>query len=308
MKKFTKGVVIAGCAMFFAGLLLALVSLALGGNPKMIGNRLDDMGAMRIYRNNYYRLHNFAYNYDYSYDYNFNDDVESDALETPFDEFGEPLKPSTYEITNLSFDFGAGDIQIISGDNFELQYGNDDSRRFFYENISGDTWLIGSQEQNWRWFKPWHVKRDTLKLTVVLPRDFVAESVVVNMGAGNLQIQQLSARELTLDAGVGNCQISHILADTARLSVGVGNLQVRRFHAAESVLEVGMGSVELLMAQPLAQYRCNMEVGLGNVTLGNKSYSGVAELHTGAEDLPYRFDISCGMGSVHVQEATTINI
>ncbi|MCL2496711.1 MAG: hypothetical protein FWF04_04785, partial [Clostridiales bacterium] len=204
MKTFIKAVLIIGCTLFLVGLLLAMFGLALGGRPDIIAIRLDDMGVthnITAYGNKYFVNRDHDFNWDNSFYDDWDtykqpeDEDESGASGNLFEPFAAALpQAGYYDISRLEFRFGAGDINIVGGDSFELIYGNDFSRNFFYERHDADTWTIGSSRRNWGWLNGWRYGRDTLKLTIVLPYDFVAEYAVIEMGAGNLQARQLYAR------------------------------------------------------------------------------------------------------------------
>jgi hypothetical protein len=186
--------------------------------------------------------------------------------------------------------------------------------------VSGDKWVVSSKKTGWSWLDPWSRRRNDIKLTVVLPRDFIADNMVVSLGAGNMQAEYLRAREVFLDVGLGNCHVGGVEAENARLNVGVGYLEARSFSAGQATLEVGLGNcqvggvevenarldvglgnMELSLAQSLDQYRCHVDVGLGSVQLGGNTYNGVANVTIGDGDAPRSLDISCGLGSVKIE-------
>jgi hypothetical protein len=220
----------------------------------------------------------------------------------------ENIEAGEYELKNLDFNFDLGDVRIITGEEFELIYGNNNARRLYYERKNNGTWIIGSNKVRWNWFWPWNYRHNDIKLTVVLPRDFVAEDMAINMGAGNMQVQYLCARKLLLDVGVGNCRVDSLHAEDAKISVGLGYLGAQRFTTDKAKLDVGFGNIELSLARPLEQYRCYVSVGLGNVRLGGNNYSGVAEVASGAADATYSLDIDCGLGNVVIQAQQTAQI
>ena len=317
MKKFAKFVLIFGSGMFFGGLLLALIALALGGDFNLVQRRLEQIG---VVRGGGFWSWESPYNNDYRWDANPWDipnipdipDIPNvpDIPNTPDTPAIPDLpdapalpqegKASDYAIKNLDFNFSLGDVRIIVGEDFELIYGNSNTRRHYWERRSGDTWSIGNNKVRWNWFSPWNNRLNDITLTVVLPRDFVAENITIRLGAGNMQAGYLSARQLLLDVGLGNCQVNSINAQNAGLNVGVGYLAVQNFAAGQAKLEVGLGSMEISLTQPLEQYRYHVEVGLGSVQLGGQNYSGVADVDGGTDSSPYSLDISCGLGSIKI--------
>jgi len=305
MKKFTKFVLIFGSALFFVGLLLALATLALGGDSYLVLLRLEQLGVVHM-NDSYSKREDrrLANEWDITLPNLLELDIsipDLSELDIAPSTLPKELKAGEYEIKNLEFDFGLGDVRIIAGNDFGLIYGNDNTRSLYTESTSGDTWIIRSNRVRWNRFWPWDYRQNDITLTVVLPFDFVAEDMMITMGAGNMQAENLNATKMLLDVGLGNCQVDSLNAEDATLNVGVGYLEARRFSAGQAKLEVALGSMEIGLTQPLTQYRYHVEVGLGSVRLGNNTYSGVSEVASGAEDAPYSLEINCGLGSVNVR-------
>lgn len=309
MKTFVKVVLITGSVLLLLGLVLALSGLALGGNPYVVVDRLDGMGLVRGFGPHDLQYDWYNDNYDWDYgrgtnppaagDGNAADDGGTALPEAATDPL--PLAPSNSAITRLEFEIGAGEVEIISGDDFALIYGGGRSRDYFYEHHEGSTWYIGTNDDDWRWWRGWWRVDDNFSLTVVLPRDFVAEYASISLGAGSMAVEQLAAAELVLDMGAGSITMGDIRANSADLHVGLGEMQVKRFHADTARLDVGMGSVRAQLRHELEQYRYRAAVGLGSVTVGRNSYSGNADVASGAADAPYFIDISCGLGEVTLE-------
>lgn len=319
MKKFSKFIIIFGCGLFFGGLLLALTALALGSDIYQVGQRLDEMGMLRysFWHWDWRTPHDGRYiAYDWERDLPAFPDHPNlpdtpyipDTPDTPYipdipmnPDVPEAPEPGAYEIKYLDFDLGLGDIRIVTGEGFAIVYGNNNTRRLYSDSMSGDTWTISSNSVKLRRLWPWSYRHDDIKLTVTLPRDFVAESMIINLGAGNMQAEYLYAKDISLDVGLGNCQLGSLNAQHAQLNVSVGHLGVRTFNAGRADLEVGLGSMELNLTRPLDQYRCRVDVSLGSVQLGSSTYNGVSDIDVGSSDAPYSLNINCSLGSVKIE-------
>ncbi|MCL1817148.1 MAG: hypothetical protein FWG43_06070 [Clostridiales bacterium] len=305
MKKFAKFVFICGSILFLGGLLLALTCLALGSDPSIPLQHLNQIGIIHINGSDYGKQE--AQKEWLEWEINLPELPSTPDLTTWPDWPEEQKLPksnelNSYDIKQLDFDFGLGDVYIIRGEDFGLIYGNNNTHRLYYEKKSGATWTIKSNKIRWRFLTPWSRHDKDIHLTVVLPYDFVAENMTIILGAGSVRAEYLQAQELQLDVGLGNCQIGSLYAELASLKVGVGNLEARHFFAKQAQLEVGLGNMELSLTQPLEQFYCHVEVGLGNIKLGGNSYSGVADVYTGAENAPYALDLNCGLGNISIKE------
>ncbi|MCL1816112.1 MAG: DUF4097 domain-containing protein [Clostridiales bacterium] len=320
MKKFAKFILIFGSVLFFGGLLLTIVALACGGSLYSVEERLSRLGIMPYapfssnWRENYNRDYIY-YNGEAIYpdqpgfsdlwdiadqpDFAIPQDSPDSSNHSDPIQLSEIYDTGKYDIKNLDFDLGLGDIRIITGEDFGIIYGNNKTRRLYSEKRSGDKWVISSNKIRGGLL---NYRHNDLSLTIIIPQDFIAEHLRINLGAGNMQANSLQAITVDLDIGLGNCSINKLLAHDSWLTVGVGHLGIAGFAANTSHLEVGLGSMEITLTQPLNQYRYNLEVGLGNVQLGNNSYNGVSAVNSGNPDAPYSLDINCGLGSVRIED------
>ena len=141
-----------------------------------------------------------------------------------------------------------------------------------------------------------------MKLTIVLPSDFVAQRANISIGSGSLQAGELQAEDLILDVGVGSCKANDISAERATLRVGIGHMEIHRFFAKQTRLDVGLGHAEITLTQKLDNFSYEVDVGLGSVRVGSSHYSGTATESNENPGAPYNLDIRCGLGRVEVKD------
>lgn len=128
-----------------------------------------------------------------------------------------------------------------------------------------------------------------------LKLDISVDAGVVTMG--DLEVDEL---DVSVGAGVfeGNGEIT---AREASFEVGAGSIRVDGLTANEIDGECGMGEMILTVNGSEEEWNYQVEVGAGQVTIGNESYSVLAgEKNLTNPGAMKKMDLECGMGSIEV--------
>ena len=192
---------------------------------------------------------------------------------------------------SLDFELlGARKVELLPGDGFGL-YSADlggyvNSLRTV---MDGDRWEIDADTGH-------GVKGH---LIIVVPRDMLFDSVELDVGAGGLTAEGLTASRLEADVDAGSLALTGFWADTASFSADAGSLEARGTVSAGAELDASAGAVTLTMPRP-AEYRYDVSCTMGTVTLDGEEHSGM-DIHlqrsVGGGPL---LDIDCEVGSVDV--------
>lgn len=157
------------------------------------------------------------------------------------------------------------------------------------------------------------------KIVLYLPKSNQFEEVSAKLGAGLLNLGDLSAEQLKIELGAGqikgkgnvvnqldaNVGMGAILLDEVSIhqlkaQVGMGALQLEGDILETADLECAMGNIKLTLAGEEKDFNYDLEGAAGNVTIGTEKYSGMTQeknLYNGAvKDI----DIECAMGNVTV--------
>lgn len=125
--------------------------------------------------------------------------------------------------------------------------------------------------------------------------------------------------ELNLDVDAGSVHMDSMILDTLNLSCDAGDIDVKDIQCnngkfdvdAGSILISGVlknyveidcdaGSVEVNMQKPKDSFGYRIESNVGDVTLGNQSFSGAVVNNDVPVGTSYLFDIQCDAGSVEI--------
>lgn len=182
------------------------------------------------------------------------------------------LKETYTGVKSFQFDIEDGEVFIETGDTFSVEVRG--RGKSFTSKAEGGIWYIDS-----RGLKD---GKNYYTLNITLPKGFVAEDAIINMGMGNFNAETLAAKRTSINTGMGSVDIDG-------------------FSSAETELACGMGSVELGVDGSELDYGFSATVGMGEITIGeNTKIAGIAGEQTSGNERPNQMKIDCGMGSVEI--------
>lgn len=124
-----------------------------------------------------------------------------------------------------------------------------------------------------------------------------ADSLEIDQGVGNLTIQTLSCRDLSIDTGVGEFQAESIqVFGEAGIEVGTGNITIARFDGEELDLECGVGNAEITAAGRETDYNYRLTAALGSIYLNHHQQEHPQSHHSSHDSDDYCLDIHHGAG------------
>lgn len=125
----------------------------------------------------------------------------------------------------------------------------------------------------------------------------IAESVKLQLGAGDVRIESLTASvKADIEGGAGKITVDSGTLNDLELKMGVGELNLTAALLGSSELTFGVGESNLTLLGSKDDYRVEVEKGLGNITVDGKSVtdfgnSGSGENHVEIEGGIGRIDL-----------------
>ena len=222
-------------------------------------------------------------------------------------------------------EFAAPEIQEldveVGGCSFTIEESGDD--RFYVEAegmkkfqtyVKGDCLFIKGTVKA--------VVGDKIDGNVVLkvPAGFNFEKLDMEIGAGVMELGELSAKKIDLEVGAGQIIADKAICEDLMVMVGMGearmnDMQVAKFDAEvgmgniyakgnvseKVIVECAMGNVELELAGKQEDYDYSIECGMGNVTVGGNTYSGLAKEKDISNGADRKMDVECAVGNIDIQ-------
>lgn len=178
-------------------------------------------------------------------------------------------------IRNLELDIGVTDMDITeSGDEVLRVYGSNLDNSFKCRQ-DGDTLKIESKGK---------VKLNGgmgERVTIEVPEGTVFEKVDLEAGVGSLEADRLYCRDLKIECGVGSVTVN-------------GRVD------GECEIDGGVGEVALNLENAKDDFNYDILCGIGEVILGENSYSGISKKKKIDNGSEHDMDIDCGVGTVIV--------
>lgn len=225
---------------------------------------------------------------------------DGDVLDTP------RTYPIAQDVNSLELDISAARLRIVQGDSFCLE-SNLEKLEILQENGK-----LTIRESGKSWFS---LGFDGA-VTLTVPEDCVLEDVQISTGAGEVNVEGLTAREVELSLGAGKAELQGLTAldsgklkggagkitlenaalHNFRLELGVGTLDFSGSLTGTGTLDCGVGSVEMHLAGSQEDYTFSVEKGLGKISIADHSASDGEVVGSGSNALT----VSGGIGSIRI--------
>lgn len=159
-------------------------------------------------------------------------------------------------------------------------------------------------------------KKEASDLIISVPKDFMFEEVVIESGAGRVDIDGLSAKEIELDLGAGKVNLNKInvsgeisidggageiiidnsILNNLDLDMGIGKVNLVANLIGNSDIDAGVGEVEMLLLGEYNDYKININKGIGSVVVDGDKMSDGSYYGSGSNII----NIDGGIGNINI--------
>lgn len=176
-----------------------------------------------------------------------------------------PVPDDASLVHSLEFSLGRGSFLIQRGASYSITSADGDR---LDSTIDEGVWQITCTRP-----------RSAQPVTITLPEHAVFDEVELELGAGTVQLCDLTAAEIDL-------------------TVGAGSLQTGTLDAPSISLSVGAGQAEAALAGAWDNYRYEAQAGMGSITIDDQALTnGIAYSGSGGSG-PRTLELEAGMGSI----------
>ena len=137
-------------------------------------------------------------------------------------------------------------------------------------------------------------------LSIQIPAGQQFKEVSVKVGAGLLTADDLHAEEMDIDVGAGQVYLNSFYARELDLECGAGEAELYGEIERETKIECGVGRVSFTAVGSREDYDYKVSCGIGSVTVGEDSYSGLGGERKISNGGSKKMEIECGIGEVEV--------
>ena len=127
--------------------------------------------------------------------------------------------------------------------------------------------------------------------------DLSTNELELDLGAGKVTIDKLTVlKEASIDGGAGEVNISNSSINNLDLDMGIGIVLISSTLTGNSEIDAGIGEVDLNLLDKKDNYKINIDKSIGEIIIdGNK----VGEENSYGNGLN-TIDISGGIGSINI--------
>ena len=201
----------------------------------------------------------------------------------------------THACTNLYIKLGAGKFDMYYGDVSCVQIRQKDVPEFEItsSDVEQELRIEGGLDV---------VDNSDAELIIILPQNVKLESVYLEVGASVANVSDIITDEFSFEVGAGQANMSNLSVHDFDLEVGAGQAIVKNLSVNKLNVEAGMGEVDVEIDGVEADYNYDVECGIGEVTVGNRSFGGMgAEQSITNLNATKEMNIECGIGKVAVK-------
>ena len=175
--------------------------------------------------------------------------------------------------------------------------------------LNGNNWSVVN----------WNQDSNSNCMTLYMPLDTVVEEIDLDLGAGQMKLDYLKAKEVEMDLGAGQILAEGMQVEKIALSIGAGDIVLEQAQLGEVQTKVGagnceisgtvtgdidaecaMGNVTFKLAGAETDFNYEIQCVTGNITVGEREYSGVSQEQSINNQSAKTMDLECAMGNVEV--------
>lgn len=201
-------------------------------------------------------------------------------------------------VQKIDMDLAAGEVIVLPSDNQEtvvVETENISRRLKFSTYMEGNELKITSAK--WLLFGK-HIGKG--KIYVYIPQNQTMEEVSLDMGAGNLTVENLWAKKFSLSVGAGDAEVWDFTAQEADFDCGTGKITACGGASRGIDIDCGVGDIEYTAYGNERDYNYDIDCGVGDVVIGANEYSGLGRSKNVNNGADREISIDCGVGKVNV--------
>lgn len=209
------------------------------------------------------------------------------------------------DVSVLNINIKASKLVIKDGDNLRVESNN---KYIKVNNINNKLDIVEAKHN--------FVHTNNSIVTVYVPRDMIFDKVYIETGAGSIDINRLSGREVKLDLGFGSLLINNLMAlDKCDIDTGAGKLVINGADVNNLDLDIGsgqftfngvmknkididagIGEVNINLLDSKDNYSIYVEKGIGSIIVDGQSMEDESIYGNGYNEI----EINGGIGSINV--------
>ena len=218
------------------------------------------------------------------------DDFSEEDLEIERGIVSESFSPQ--EVKNMEINIQYGAVYVTDSETDQIEISVNAPKKTAYQcGVDGKTLKLLDKTSRYSWDAMRRGLSGKAEITIAIPKGTMFDEIELITDAGGIELSHaLAAKEIRFELDAGELTAEEVTADEFSVEVGAGNLEIAQFTAGTLDVDCGLGRTEL---SGKASQEVSADCGVGQIVLNL----------TGQEE-DYDYEISCGLGSIRINEKT----
>ena len=290
MKKFTKIILLTSLFSFIIGLIIILCSLSGGGFSEIMSLSKQKLMEIPITEDIAFGLE--FDNGDCSVGF-FPKDKSSGNIVVGS---GEKNKvESDIDIKAVNIEIGYGDVEIRPSEDSYIYYSVEGNFCDYKTDVDAEG-VFNFKTKDGKI----HIT-DAGKAVFYIPQNAKINNYTVNMGAGDLEIDDINVYEnANINMGAGEIHIGQLKANQVCINCATGDTVLDKVCCEKFKASCSCGDFQAKLEGKYEDYNYDVEAALGNIEVGDKSISGMGSIDED-NNSEKNVEIKCALGNIEVE-------
>ena len=214
-------------------------------------------------------------------------------------------------VKNIKISTDIAKLMIKTSESFKIEASNL-TEKFNIDNYN-QTLIIDDNGISDEWIREQY---EMAEIVLYIPEDTLFESIEIEAGIGDVQIEELLAEKLNIKLGAGNTNIEKVYAKEAEieggagkgsiknatisnldLDTGAGKFELEGIFTGYNKIDCGIGKLELTLDGGKDNYTITTDNGIGAVYIDGKKVENDANYGNGEN----KIEIENGIGAVEIK-------
>jgi len=273
------------CGIIIAtGIVVTIVGVGMGATAASIRNAANRYGGVITWVDDY----EVIYHYDDYDDYKQHRQGDNQTN----------TKGNVYkDVRNINIDIDRGHVLIKTKEGIDgVEVVNTGKKRYAVVEYEADDRELNIETNDERWLD-W--KSDyTASVTIYIPKDYQFDSADIEVAAGLIDVEEIKGREIDISVQAGEVNVSSFQADDLDVSAKTGSIVAKGSVSHTVDMEGDIGEIDVTLSGKPEDFNYDLQVGIGQIRLDGKEYSGIANKVIANEHASKYAEIECGIGTV----------
>lgn len=222
------------------------------------------------------------------------------------------------DIRDFDMEIQYGEIQFTDSESEEIEVLIDAPKRNSYI-CKNDNGTLKIKDTTTRY--KWYAKDNSVTVTIAIPagkifdevdiatnaasvevsHEFQTKDLELELDAGELLAESIQVKgEFKVDVGAGNVEIDNFSAESLEVDCGVGSASLKGSILKTAEADCGVGQIILELSGREEDYNYEVSAGVGSVEINGKSYSSLSVEKTIDNGADKDIQLDCGVGQIEV--------